>query len=135
MLSGYMNEHFALYKHVYSLHAGITTRKANTFSNEAASCLRRYNVRCRSERILSTSDREGRLPPSSNLLPQACCASVRRDKGELYEHYNIGTIIHYSCKYGYVLVGSSWNRCVRKQWHAVWEYVVPICRAEYPVYV
>ena len=54
---------------------------------------------------------------------------------ESYEHYKIGTIIHYSCEYGYVLVGSSWNRCVRKEWHAVWEYAVPICRAEYPVYV
>ena len=69
--------------------------------------------------------------------PIYCPKPVAPQNGEVkesYAQYKIGTIIHYSCEYGYVLVGSSWNRCVRKEWHAVWEYAVPICKAEYPTY-
>ncbi|KAL5491036.1 hypothetical protein EMCRGX_G016251, partial [Ephydatia muelleri] len=43
-------------------------------------------------------------------------------------YYQIGSIIHYYCNYGYELYGSSWNKCVYEYGVAKWEYPVPICK-------
>ncbi|KAL5491035.1 hypothetical protein EMCRGX_G016250 [Ephydatia muelleri] len=43
-------------------------------------------------------------------------------------YYQIGSIIHYYCNYGYELYGLSWNKCVYEYGVAKWEYPVPICK-------
>ena len=43
-------------------------------------------------------------------------------------NYPIGSIIHYSCNYGYELYGLSWNKCVYEYGVAKWKYPVPICK-------
>ena len=93
------------------------------------------------ERVLSPhgkhDDKSRRKPAKVTQRPQAtqppiyCSKPVPPQYGEIEENYDvceINSIIHYSCQNGYVLYGSSLNKCVNKDGRAVWAYSLPVCR-------
>ena len=93
------------------------------------------------ERVLSPhgkhDDKSRSKPAKVTQRPQAtqppiyCSKPVPPQYGEIEENYDvceINSIIHYSCQNGYVLYGSSLNKCVNKDGRAVWAYSLPVCR-------